>query len=102
MPYEYKILSPSFSAGRVSVGLKSNIITEKSFLGKEKTRKEYVEIYQSEVEWLNDLGKDGWELVQIDKNSFSHDIRTYYFKRLNRTLTEKRNDDLDEILNEKG
>lgn len=100
MPYEYKILSPSFSAGRVSVGFKSRTITEKNLFGKEKTRNEYIEVYQTELEWLNDLGKEGWELIQVEKNPYSNDIRNYYFKRLNRTLAEKRDDDLNEILNE--
>lgn len=104
MPYEYKILSPTISSfGRVRVGYRNKIVTKKNLFGKDISHSEYEEVFQEEVEWLNDLGKDGWELIQIDKNSFSHDIRNYYFKRLNRTLAEKRDDDLNEILdNEKN
>lgn len=55
MPYEYKILSPNYT----------------------KTKSGINEVFHEEVEWLNSIGKDGWELIQID-----HCDRIYYFKRL--------------------
>lgn len=30
-----------------------------------------------EMKWLNELGEQGWELVQVD-----YELRSYFFKRL--------------------
>ena len=75
--YEYDVVSPSIEDGKFSDGYVTETAT--GLFGKEKTV--YKEKYISEKQWLNRKGEEGWELVNILRNSISYDIKDYYFKR---------------------
>lgn len=75
--YEYLITSPSITNGYFIDSYTTE--TTKGIFGKEKT------VYNAktidETEWLNRKGEEGWELVNVFRNSMSYDLRDYYFKR---------------------
>lgn len=78
MKYEYLITSPRINEGKFVDGY--TIEKEKGFLGKEKTV--YKDKIITEQEWLNRKGQEGWELVNVLRNSMSYDLKEYYFKRV--------------------
>ena len=77
MKYEYLITSPHITDGKFNDGY--TIEKEKGFFGKEK------DVYKNKViteqDWLNRKGAEGWELVNVLRNSMSYDLKEYYFKR---------------------
>lgn len=77
MKYEYLITSPHINEGEFVDGYITE--KEKGFFGKEKTV--YKEKTITEREWLNRKGQEGWELVNVLRNSMSYDLKEYYFKR---------------------
>lgn len=77
MKYEYLIISPHINEGKFVDGYITK--KEKGFFGKEKTVCKDKTI--TEHEWLNRKGQEGWELVNVLRNSMSYDLKEYYFKR---------------------
>lgn len=77
MKYQYLTISPHINDGEFNDGYIT--VKEKSFFGKEKTV--YKEVTITEQEWLNRKGQEGWELVNVLRNSMSYDLKDYYFRR---------------------
>lgn len=82
--FEYFILKPRIDEGMIVSSYETKEVPKKDIFGNKlsgtKTIIDTIKI--SEEEWLNKLGEDGWELVNITGNSFSNDIKSFYFKRL--------------------
>lgn len=79
--FEHLIDSPLIEGNRIvqTYSIKKEAI--KPLFGKEKIKENITADFISEVEYLDEKGKESWELVTITKNSFDGDMRTYYFKR---------------------
>jgi hypothetical protein len=82
--YEYLIENPRMESGKVITGYQHKLVPKKNIFGNDwGGNKSVVESNKiTETEWLNLMGSEGWELVAVDINSFSHDIKRFYFKRL--------------------
>lgn len=76
--FEYLVISPPITDGKFYDGY--DVEKGKTFFGNEKNI--YKEKTITEEEWLNRKGAEGWELVNVLRNSMSYDIKEYYFKRI--------------------
>lgn len=82
--YEYLIIEPRINSGMIVSDYEYKDVPKKNIFGEdlEGTRRVLSPVKISEQDWLNLLGNDGWELVNVYVNNFSHDIKKFYFKRL--------------------
>jgi len=78
MKYEYKIITPMYTDGKINIG--NTIEQVKGFLNKEKSI--YKDILINEEDWLNIKGQEGWELVNVIHTGVYNDTKKFYFKKI--------------------
>lgn len=78
MKYEYLVVEKGYQDGMVQDGYKTVEMVGGLFT---RDKKETVKNYISEKVWLDKMGEEGWELVNVVV-ILGFSTREYYFKRL--------------------